>query len=321
MPRRLSKTFKPPTSSQVTDYLTRHFVTGPSRWVVWLPAMLLVAAVMLALTWTNPALTLLIWLVLIGLFVSAMVRARSMKQMEQSLASVQEFTLRRNHMQALRVVWRLIPQLRAQPQMHAKAVALLAHNLGHVQAYDASAIAFDHVIDKLPEDHPASVQLRVEQVMALLACDQLTDADRSLRRLRYVLDKFPNSVISAGFSLGELYQQVRTNHFQDILDNTAGVMDRLRPLGIDAAPGYAMIALACFHMRHTDAQLLTQAGTWWERASLLMAPAAMAERFEELATIQHGPLAAAKAAGDASPDIAADPAADIATDATQGGVS
>lgn len=296
MPRRPTKPFSPPTPDQVTSYLARHFVTGPSRWVTWLPAMLLGAAVLLAFSWSNHALTLLIWVLLVGVFVSTMVRANAIKHVEKQLSNVQEFTLRRNHTQALRVVWKLIPQLRALPQMHAKAVALLAHNLQFVRAYDASAVAFGHVIDKLPEEHPAAIQLRVEQVMTLLASDQLTDADNTLRRLRYVLDKFPGTVISAGYTLGELYQRVRTNHFQDILDSRAGVTERLRPLGIDAAAGYAMIALACFHMRQTDAQLLSQATLWWDRACLLMSPQAMVGRFEELAAIQRGPDVAARAA-------------------------
>lgn len=287
--------------------------------------MLLVAAVLLALTWANTALTLLIWLVLIGLFVAAMVRARSARQIEKTLANVQEFTLRRNHSQALRVVWQLIPQLDTQPQLHAKAVALLAHNLQQVRASDAAVVAFGQVISKLPEDHPASLQLRVERVMSLLACDQLTDADNSLRRLRYVLDKFPGTIISAGFCLGELYQQVRTNHFQDLLDNTTGVMDKLRPLGIDAAPGYAMIALACFAMRHTDEKLLAQATIWWDRASLLQAPEALAGRFEELKAIAQGPLAAAKAV-DAATNITSDNTSKFASDeassdVASGGVS
>ena len=145
MPRRSPNTFRPPSADQVTDYLTRHLATGPAKWVTWLPAMLLVAAVLLALTWSNPALTLLIWMILPGLFIAAMVRARSVKKIEQSLANVQEFTLRRNHSQALRVVWQLIPQLNTQPQMHAKAVALLAHNLQHVHAYDAAVVAFKEV--------------------------------------------------------------------------------------------------------------------------------------------------------------------------------
>ena len=131
--------------------------------------------------------------------------------------------------------------------------------------------------------------------MSLLACDQLTDADNSLRRLRYVLDKYPGTIISAGYCMGQLYQQVRTNHFQDLLDNLDGVMDKLRPLGIDAAPGYAMIALACFAMRQTDDKLLAQATVWWGRACLLMAPEVLVNRFDELKAIARGPLAAAQA--------------------------
>lgn len=312
MPRRSPQPFRPPSAEQVAAYLARHFVTGPSKWVTWLPAMLLAAAVLLALAWTNAALTMLVWIMLLGMFVSTMVRARGVREANRILNSVQEFTLRREHDQALRAVWGLIPQLRAQPQMHAKAVALLAHNLQYVHAFDASAVAFDEVIQKLPEEHPAACQLRVEQVMALLACDQLTDADNSLRRLRYVLDKFPGTTIAAGYHLAEIYQQVRTNHFQDVLDRRDDVMNRLRPLGIDAAYGYAMVALSCFHMRHTNPALLSQATLWWDRACLLNSPTTLVSRFEELKAIAQSPAVAAKAADDAS-GVTSDSSADFPT--------
>src|SRR5690606_16506094 len=124
----------------------------------------------------------------------------------------------------------------------------------------------------------------------------------------------------AGYTLGELYQQVRTNHFGDLLENVQGVMERLRPLGIEAAPGYAMVALACFHMRQTDAALLDQAVVWWDRASLLMSPVKMVNRFEELAVIQHGPRAAAKAADEATSSSSSSSSSDTPTDISAGPV-
>lgn len=317
MAKGVSRTFHAPTAEQVTGHLDRHAVVAASPLQQWMPALVVGVLVMLALSFSSAGITLIVWLAMLGLFLNSYLRARAIRETDKQLARVQELTLERQHFEAMRLAWQVIPQLRARPQQHLRAVALLAHNLEQVRAHDAAVIAFTGVLDKLPDDHPAALQLRIEQTMALLASDQLTDADNQLRRLRNMLDRFKNSPIQGGFHLASLYQQIRTNHFRDAADQQQDMMDKLRPLGIDAGLGYALLALACYQSAaHADDPLINDAQRWWDHATLLLPLATLVKRFPELHAIEQGPSAAA---GLNKP--AATSPADASTPSPEGGVS
>ncbi len=304
MAKGVTRTFHPPTADQVAGYLDQHTIANPSRLSHWMPAIIVGVLVLLALSWSNMGMTFIVWLALLGLFINAMLRARLQRNMDQQLVKAQELTLQRQNAEALRVAWQLIPQLRTRPQQYTRAIALLAHNLEQVRAYDAAVIAFGRVLQHLPEDHPATTQMRVEQTMAMLASDQLTDADNHLRRLRNTIDRHTNTAIQAGFHLAALYQQVRTNHFRDAADNQQGMLEKLRPLGIDAGFGHALLALACYHSAVDEQDsLIAQSQLWWDRATLLLPVATLVKRFPELHAIEQGPTTAARINKPASPVV------------------
>ncbi|NJL30631.1 MAG: hypothetical protein HC898_02790 [Phycisphaerales bacterium] len=60
----------------------------------------------------------------------------------------------------------------------------MSANLGQVQAHESELVLLDQLIEQVPDDHPGSVQLRLQRVMAELATDRMLDADQSLRKLR-----------------------------------------------------------------------------------------------------------------------------------------
>lgn len=282
MQRGRSPDFHPPTSDQVTAYLQRHALTLPSPWKQWTPLLVITGAVILLLAVNSQFMLLLVWLGLMAMIGTAVIRARAMRQIQKQMQRIEESSLGREYVTALRLIWKLIPQVRSQPQMHTRAVALLAHNLQHVQAFDASVVAFDHIIKRLPAEHPAAIQFKLEQAMAMLASDQLADGDSLVRSLRYLPEKYPNTVLSGGYELALLYQQTRTNHFADMLPRADEAIARLRPLGLEAGRGYAMLALAFWTMRETDASYESQARQWWSRATLLLAPEELVARHDEL---------------------------------------
>jgi hypothetical protein len=73
---------------------------------------------------------------------------------------------------------------------------------------------------------------------------------------------------------------VRTNHFADAVEGCDGLLDELRPLGVDAGYGHALVALAYHHLAGAAAG--EQAALWWSRATLLVAAPALLDRFAEL---------------------------------------
>ena len=268
-----------PSEQQVIEYLQDHPVRIASRLIAFLPLAVLIGVLLVALTVQHPLASVLPWLALAGVLISAQVRVRRMRQRQNRLQTVQELSLQRRHRQALDAAWRLLPATTGSPQMHSHVVAMIAHSLDQLKAYDAAIVAYSGLIDRLPQQHPGCVHLQIQRAMAQLQADHLADADDTLRRLRNSIETFADTVVSAGYRLARLIQQVRTNHFADAVDQAPTLLDELRPLGIEAGYGHALMALS--YLR-TEDDPAPQAQLWWSRATLLMPADTLVNRFAEL---------------------------------------
>jgi tetratricopeptide (TPR) repeat protein len=276
--------FHPPTPKQVVEHLRRHPVQGRPSLAAWLPLVAL--AVIMALTFTahDGLLWLLPWLLLAAVFAWLAWRVHWMRDIERRVSRVNELGLQRQWPESLRLAWRLLPSLATLPELHGRTVAMMAYNLEQVKAYEASIITYDYLIERLPQDHPGCVHLRIQRAIAQLAGDQLADADDALRRLRGMVDRFANTTIAAGYRLATLLQQVRTRHYDDAVQYSGDLVEALRPLGIDAGYGHALLALSYRQLavQHDDTRQLREAQAWWSQATLLLPPSALAQRFEEI---------------------------------------
>ncbi len=269
-----------PTVQQVADHLQSYPLRLPSRLMMWGPMVALLAAVVISLVMQNQVATAVPWVLLFAVFMYLSHRARSLRRLEQQVAAVQELAILRRYDEALSKTWLLLPKVSGAPTMYGRVLAFLAGCLDQLKAYEAAIVAYDHIIDQLPTQHPGSVQLRVQRTIAQLQAQHMLDADNSLRGLRQVAQTLKNTAVGAGLRLAQLIQQVRTYHFEDAIIAADHLVDELRPLGVEAAYGHALLALA-FHEKgelhmHDHAQL------WWSRATLLMTPAALVDRFAEL---------------------------------------
>lgn len=277
--------FQPPTPERVHAHLERYPAQGPSRLMAWLPISALVAVVLLMLADNTGWLTLAPWVILMSVFALMGFRVRRFRDLEGQVTHVQELSTLRHWRQALRLAWSLLPKLGAVPEMHSRIVALMAHNLDQLKVYDAAIVAFDHLIDHLPQEHPGSVHLRLQRTFAQLATDRLADADESLRRLRGAIDSSSRAT-AAAYHLACLFQQVCTHHWADAAQRGDKLLEQLRPLGVDAAYGHAMMALS-FH--HLDPQQYPGAAEgvalWWSRATLLLPSDSLVDRLTELAPL------------------------------------
>lgn len=280
--------FNPPRAEQVRDYLQRHRPTGPARWTTTLPIVALGAVVALTFMTNDLLAVLLPAIVLAALLVGLSWRVRRLRDLEQRAARASELALTRHYPQALRLGWRLLPNLRAMPEMHGRTVAVMAYCLDQVKAHDAAIAAYDYLINHLPPSHPGSVQFTIERAINQLLSDQLADADDALRRLRGRMDEYAATPIGASFRLAQLVQQVQTNHFADAVEEQDDLVDKLRPLGIDAGYGYALMALSYHKLEKHGGEAgehAAQVDTWWRRATLLLPAQVLAHRFGELAAL------------------------------------
>lgn len=281
--------FVPPTADQVRTHLSRHALraaaAGRGLWII--PVMMGVG-VMCVLVLGQAATFIAPLIVVSVVYAVTSAKVKRARRLEAQADRVQELAMRRQLPAALRLAWKTLPAVTAMPELHSRSTAMIAACLDRLGAFEAAMIAYDHLIDRLPPSHPGAVQLRIQRAMAQLANDQLLDADDALRRLRGAVDGFPGTPIAAAYRLALLAQQIKTNHFFEAIDSESTLIDDLRPLGLEAGFGYALIALAHERASHAPGvgelaitEHLSSAALWWSRATLLMPVDALVSRFPE----------------------------------------
>ncbi|MCC7147189.1 MAG: hypothetical protein IT443_12150 [Phycisphaeraceae bacterium] len=237
--------FHPPTAAQVGRHLRRYGLQAPSRFALWLPLLAMGGAI--GLIWTDSAEGAFGAWVLLGAWMGYHFwRARRQRELERLVSGVQELSMLRRDEQALRQAWLLVPKVRRRMDLHARLLTVMGHVLEELSCYEPAMVVYDALLARLPREHPASVHLGLARIMALLATDRLSDADEALRRFRGVVESGQGNLLGALYRLAELYQMVRTNHFADAVGRAAVLVEDLRPLGLEAGYGYALMALAYY---------------------------------------------------------------------------
>lgn len=291
-----NKPFAPPSADQVTQWLRRHPPAPPSRLVALLPLFgLLVLLIILQITTPNLLLMLIPWLILGGLIGHRVWQAYRLKDLENRVNHAATLTMLRRHPEALRLAWRTLPLATQTPDLHGRLVAQLAHNLDQVGANEQAIAAYSYLLEHMPPEHPGAVQIRIHRAMAQLANEQLADADDALRKLRGTVENYRNTPLSALYRLASLTQQVRTLHFADAVTCAPTLIDDLRPLGVSAGFGYALMAWSYHNLSAAQPTIDTSqteiapatdharhAREWWQRATILLPIQTLIERYKEL---------------------------------------
>lgn len=290
MPRQTpDKPFIPPSPKQVTAHLHRCAPRVSRLWVTQLPLFLLIFAAVLTLFAQDLLTATMPWMILVGVVAYAMVRVRQVRSIQDRVMKVSEWTQIGQHERATRAIWKLLPVVQMMPELHGRLVALMAHNLDRLTAWPAAEIAYDYLITRMPSDHPGSVQLQLQRTVLQLFNDELTTADNNIRKLRPLAIELKNSPVSATFYYAALLQHVRTLHFSEAVEeNRDTLVERLRPLGVEAGHGYALLAWSFFQLanrRPDEPQRMQQALDWWHKATLLMPTAKLLARQEDLKSL------------------------------------
>lgn len=314
--------FTLPSADQVRQHLEDHPPQGPSPWFARLPLLALViigALLLLGDTWLSLTLP---WVILVALFVVMGWRGRQVQRLERRVGQCQEWAMRRYYRASLEDGWALLSQVQRQPLLRHRLIAVLGHCLEDLGCNEAAIEVYDHLLEDVEEDHPAAVQLHAHRAIAALGCDRLADADDALRQVQQNIDPNQPSSLSAAYHLARLLQEVRTHHYREATQRGEGMIDTLRPLGVEAGFGHALMAWC--HRQHAlkhndtpsapDSTTVTasddetsdraasnsdehgppspaipdhtnQMQQWWRRATLLLTPAAIVHRFPELAPL------------------------------------
>lgn len=313
-----NKPFAPPSTQQVDQWLRRHPPAAPSRLVALLPLVgLFVLIILLQIASPNLMLMLIPWLILGGLIGHRVWQAYRLKDLETRVNHAATLTMLRCHAEALRLAWRTLPLATQTPELHGRLVAQLAHNLDQVSANEQAIIAYSYLLEHMPPEHPGAVQVRIHRALAQLANEQLADADEALRKLRGSVENYKNTPLAALYRLASLTQQVRTLHFADAVTCAPSLIDDLRPLGVSAGFGYALLAWSYHNLSAAQPPIDTardytteaaptidharHARDWWHRATLLLPIQTLTERYKELTPLP-ATVEAATGIDDSSPD-------------------
>ncbi len=286
MPAKPTPHFQPPTPEQFDAHLQNYPANPPSKWQTRTPLLIAVALVCMSIVMTGPLSTILPLVALAWLFGHTSFRTRRAFALEAQVRRTQEIAMLRRYPEALRTGWKYLPQTVPAPMLHGQTIAMIAHCLDTMGCYDAAIVGYDYLLHRLPPGQPIAVHIGVSRAAAALGAERLSDADDSIRRLRGAVEAYENTPISAAYRLVKLTQQVRTHHFTEGIHESEGLVEALRPLGVDAGYGHALMALCHYHS--TDADPITpnqSAKTWWEQATLLLPPESLLQRFPELAPL------------------------------------
>lgn len=285
--------FTPPTPQQVTAHLTRCAPRVSRMWVTQLPLLLLIAAAVMTLFAQDAVTALLPWIILIGVVSFAMIRVRHVRGIQDRVQKISDWTQLGQHERATRAIWKALPLVQMMPELHGRLVALMAHNLDKLTAWPAAEVAYDYLISRMPSDHPGSIQLQLQRTILQLFNDELTTADTNLRKLRSMAIELKNTPMSATYYYAALLQHVRTFHLTEAIEeNRDNLVEHLRPLGVDAGHGYALLAW-CYHqmaLRQADNlqandECMTEARAWWRKATLLLSTQKLFARHADLKQI------------------------------------
>ncbi len=294
--------FRPPTAQKVQELLAKHSLRPANRWANWAPILIVGGAMLISFRLPEGLSLLVLMGAVVGVMVYVGQRVQRVRDLERRVGQVQELALMRQYPDALRQAWRLFPDLATVAELHHRLAATMAQCLDHVRAHEAALVIHDYLLTRLPEAHPATVQLRVVHAVAKLSSDQLADGDDELRRLRaagvgQALEDEGHAaaqlsrVTRAGYRFALLLQNIQTNHFDDAIAMAPSLVGWLRPLGVEAGHGYGLMALAYHHLssragtqpeaseaaegadedrRSYAADLAEAARQWWSRATLLL---------------------------------------------------
>ncbi len=271
----------PPGAEQVRRHLAHHGPIPRTAWHAWRPLLLLAVALVLSATIDAPWARLLPWVAIVVAIAMTTSRARRTEALAHQLVQLQEFIMLRRYVHALRLAWRLLPRTTSIPAFHGRIVAFLAHGLDQVGAYDAAIVTYDYMIERLPAQHPGAHQMQIARSIAHLNNGQLADADTGLRGVRRQVEEHALPPIRASLRFACLLQQIRTHHFAEAREGAGALETELRPLGIEAGYGHALMALAC-HMTSDTERGADVAAAWWDRATMLLPAGVLTARFPEL---------------------------------------
>ncbi|BAM03579.1 hypothetical protein [Phycisphaera mikurensis] len=261
--------------------------------------------------------TLAPWLVLGGIALLAVRRARQSRRVGEGLEQAETLLRTRRPAAAYHAADAWLDDTVHEPAASAGCLHVMAQALQTLRHQEATLVATEALLERLPPHHPARASALLHRSIAEFESDRLADGDATLGRLRGLLEKrepvepvepagedpqaghagddrrvgrpFPpadraaEEHAHAAVRVAQLVQSVSTWHAADAVadaESAGGAVAAFRPLGVDA--GFAHGLLAWCHLKLHRAE---DAAAAWAVATRLIPAPALVHRFPRLAEV------------------------------------
>lgn len=287
---------RPPSPEQFHAWLTAHPLSPPARGVWVGPVTVLLLGLIASLVIPGPTGLLLPWIALMGVVGWLRWRTMQSRELEGYTGGLTELAVLRRPGDALRRGWVVLPRLTQRPALHGRTVAVMSQCLAELGQYDAAVVGYDHVLSLLPPSHPAKPQLGLDRTVSCLMSERLTEAEDGLSRMRELEVEGPRA-LRANYRFARLLQAFMLHRDAEAVewDASGDLLTELRPLGIEAGYGHALLAL-CHHRfsqrEHEDEacrhEARARSAVWWGTAQQLLPVERLAARFPEVDALTEG---------------------------------
>ena len=235
---------------------------------------------------------LLICVVSTSVFLSIVINAARRQGLAKWSRQASDLCLLEQWSEAIGPLQRLLSKPVPLAQIRYQGLLELAGVAEHTGRISQASEIYQAIAQEQPRGLLASLAL-VGNAIALLKLDRLADADSIIRRLE-VSAEGPS--LKSLVLLARLYQQIRTGHYAEALEEESSKCEVAR-VGLSTRAAYVYALLALTHRRQAKAlaspepseqclvedQIIAQRN--WQKATMLMKPYNLVEKFQELAEL------------------------------------
>ncbi len=236
---------------------------------------------------------LLSLVILAGLVISVIKSVTRRKVLAKCSQEVSDLCLQEKWSQAIKPLRRLLGKPVPLSQIRYQGLLELAGVAEHTGQLKEASEIYEAIAQEQPHGLLGSLAL-VGKAIVLLKLDQLADADTIIRRLEVNVE---SQSLKSLVLLGRLYQQIKTGHYSDALTESSNKCEVARVgLSSKAAYVYALLSLAYRHEEmHASSDEETsnspeadggKAEVLWHRATMLLRPDILVEKFPELSELK-----------------------------------
>ena len=235
---------------------------------------------------------LLICVVSISMFLSIVINAARRQGLAKWSRQASDLCLLEQWSQAIEPLQRLLGKPVPLAQIRYQGLLELAGAAEHTGRISQASEIYQAIAQEQPRGLLGSLAL-VGQAIALLKLDRLADADSIIRRLE-VSAEGPS--LKSLVLLARLYQQIKTGHYAEALEEES-IKCEVARVGLSTRAAYIYGLLALAHRRQAEALSASEspercvvedqniAQRNWQKATMLLKPHNLVEKFPELAEL------------------------------------